>query len=289
MAPGPAFEIPRLPPACLDPFRPSASDSGAFTLARNLLLAGVGDPDDWQESNSDPVKFMLRTLTKEAARFNQHTIDSVAHTSIVFGTHPTTGGWRERENINTNRVFLAVEATHISVVYLRDIFDLLAKIDPRLAVTFYRMLLQSLSEWILCYDESAAAPYIEYRIECYEEAKASGEDEEGLEAPQTLEAAKGPWLADHNINHSPQDSFERLSHRFSRIHWSAASWIRQLRYWRSRARESGPGRSGTFGTSATARLPITCWHFSPGFSGTAGFTITAASSILPRVTFRRCL
>jgi hypothetical protein len=196
MAPGPALEIPRLAPACLDPFRPSASDSGAFTLARNLLLAGIGDPDDWQESNSDPVKFMLRTLTKEATRFDQYAIDSVAHTRLVFGTHPTTGGWRKKENINTNQVFLAVEATHISVVYLRDTFDLLAKINPRLPVTFYRMLLDSLSEWILCYDESAAGPYIEHRIECYEEAKASGEDEEGLEATQTLEAAKGPWLAD---------------------------------------------------------------------------------------------
>jgi hypothetical protein len=196
MGSGSALDIPRLAPSCLDPFRPSASDSGAFTLARNLLLAGIGNPDDWQESNSDPVKFMLRTLIKEAARFNQPAIDSVAHTSIVFGTHPTTGGWRERENVNTNRVFLAVEATHISVVYLRDAFDLLAKIHARLPVTFYRMLLDSLSDWILCYDESAAEPYIEYRTECYEEAKASGENEDGLEAPQTLEAAKGPWLAE---------------------------------------------------------------------------------------------
>jgi hypothetical protein len=115
---------------------------------------------------------------------------------MVFGTHPTSGGWKEREDINTHRMFLTAEATHVSVVYLRDTFDLLAKLDPRLPVTFYRMLLDSLSEWILRYDESAAEPYIEYRMECYEEARASGEDEEGLEAPQTLEAARGPWLAD---------------------------------------------------------------------------------------------
>jgi hypothetical protein len=196
MAPGPALEIPRLAPACLDPFRPSASDSGAFALARNLLLAGIGRVEDWQDSNSDPVKFMFRTLTSEASGFDGRAMDAVAHTSIVFGTHPTTGGWRERENVNTNRVFLTVEATHISVVYLRDTFDLLAKTNPRLPVTFYQTLLDSLSEWILCYDESAAGPYIEYRIECYEEAKASGEDREGLEAPQTLETARGPWLAD---------------------------------------------------------------------------------------------
>jgi len=195
MAPGAGLEIPRFAAACLDPFRPSASDSGAFTLARNLLLAGIGDADDWRESNSDPVSFMRRILIKEGAQFNKHAIDSVAHTSIVFGMHPTTGGWREREEVNPNRVFLTVEATHISVVYLRATFDLLGRIDVRLPVTFYRMLLDSVREWILCYDESAAEPYIEYRIECYEEAKASGESEEGLEAPQTLEAARGHWLA----------------------------------------------------------------------------------------------
>jgi len=139
MAPGSALEIPRLASACLDPFRPSASNSGAFTLARNLLLAGIGNPEDWQESNSDPVKFMLRILGREAARFNRNAIDSVAHTSIVFGTHPTMGGWRQREDVNTKRVFLTVEATHISVVYLRNTLDLLAKVDSRLPVTFYRM------------------------------------------------------------------------------------------------------------------------------------------------------
>jgi hypothetical protein len=196
MAPGPALEIPRLASACLDPFRPPSSDSGALTLARNLLLAGVGGPEDWQQCNSDPVKFMFRTLTSEASGFDCRAMDAVAHTSIAFGTHPTAGGWRERENVNTNRVFLTVEATHISVVYLRDTLDLLAKTNPRLPVTFYQMLLDSLSEWILCYDESAAGPYIEYRTECYEEARASGEDEEGIEAPQTLEAAKGPWLVE---------------------------------------------------------------------------------------------
>jgi hypothetical protein len=129
MVPGSRVEIPRLAAACLDPFRPSASESGAFTLARNLLLAGIGDPADWRESNSDPVNFMRRILMKEVAQFNKHTIDSVAHTSIVFGMHPTTGGWRAREEVNTNRVFLTVEATHISVVYLRATFDLLGRID----------------------------------------------------------------------------------------------------------------------------------------------------------------
>jgi hypothetical protein len=195
MAPGPALEIPRLAPACLDPFRPSASDAGTFALARNLLLAGIGRPEEWQESAGDPAKF-IRTLANEPSTFDRRAIDAVAHTNIVFGTHPTTGGC-EPQDANTNRVFLTAEATHISVVYLRETFDLLAKLDPRLPVTFYRMLLDSLSEWILCYDESAAARYIDYRIECYEEAKASGESEEGLEAPQTLEAAKGPWLAEH--------------------------------------------------------------------------------------------
>jgi hypothetical protein len=42
MAPGTSFDIPGLAPGCLDPFRPASGYSGAFPLARNLLLAASG-------------------------------------------------------------------------------------------------------------------------------------------------------------------------------------------------------------------------------------------------------
>ena len=195
MAPGTAVEIPRLAAECLDPFRPQGAYSGAFTLARNLLLAGIGAPDDWKRSNGDPVNFMLHTVTRTGAAFDRRAIDAVAHTNLVFGTYPSVSGWRKPEGQNPSRVFVAVEATQISIVYLRETFELLAKADPRLPATFYCMLLEGLSQWILCYDESAVESYYEYRLESYEEAKASGEDEEGLERPQAMEDAKGPWLS----------------------------------------------------------------------------------------------
>jgi alpha-helical uncharacterized protein len=194
MAPGLGLEIPRLATGCLDPFQPLTTYSGAFTLARNLLLAGVGASEDWARCNGDPMNFMLHTLKRSATGFDQRAIDSVAHTNIVFGTCPSTCGWRESTGENPNQVFVAVEATHISIVYLRETLELLAKAEPRLPATFYRMLLDSISQWILCYDESAAESYFEYRMECYEEAKASG-DAEGLEKPQPIEDARGPWLA----------------------------------------------------------------------------------------------
>ncbi|MCZ2078668.1 MAG: hypothetical protein LC130_27190 [Bryobacterales bacterium] len=195
MAPGAALELPRLRAECLDPFRPQAAYSGGFTLARNLLLGGIGSPDDWERSNGDPVNFMLHTAKRTAAGFDQRAIDGVAHTNIVFGTYPSISGWREPDGHSPNRVFVAVEATHISIVYLRETCEVLAKADPRLPATFYRMLLDGISQWILCYDESAAASYYEYRLESYEEAMASGEAAEGLEKPQTIDDAKGPWLS----------------------------------------------------------------------------------------------
>lgn len=195
MAPGAGLEIPRLAAGCLDPFRPQGSYAGAFTLARNLLIAGIGEPDDWERSNRDPVNFMLHTVKREGAACDQRAIDGVAHTNIVFGTYPSASGWREPEGQNPSRVFVAVEATHISIVYLRETLELLAKAGPRLPATFYRMLLDGVRQWILCYDESVSESYYEYRLESYEEAEASGEDEEGLERPQTIEDAKGSWLS----------------------------------------------------------------------------------------------
>jgi hypothetical protein len=137
---------------------------------------------------------MLHTVTRTGAAFDRCAIDAVAHTNLVFGTYPPASGWREPEGQNPSRVFVAVEATQISIVYLWETFELLAKAGPCLPATFYRILLDGLPQWILCYDESAVESYYEYRLESYEEAKASGEDEEGLERPQTKEDTKGPWL-----------------------------------------------------------------------------------------------
>src|SRR5215470_2057489 len=78
MASGPALPVPQLAAGCLDPFQPSNMYAGAFDLARNLLLAGVGAPEDWERSKGDPVAFMLQTVERTAADFNRKTIDAVA-------------------------------------------------------------------------------------------------------------------------------------------------------------------------------------------------------------------
>jgi len=72
-------------------------------------------------------------------------------------------------------LFLAVEATQISIVYLRPTLELLGKAHPRLPATFYRMLLESVASWILCYDESACEAFYEWRMESFAEAKENGE------------------------------------------------------------------------------------------------------------------
>ena len=118
---------------------------GALDLARNLLLAGIGMPDDWAECHGNPVQFMLRTVQQVASGFNRRAIDAVAHTNLALGTAPSPSSWRERAQQNPGGVFVSVEATHISVIYLRDTFELLAKTDPRLPATFYRMLCQAVS------------------------------------------------------------------------------------------------------------------------------------------------
>ena len=193
MASGPALTVPRLAVGCLEPFQPSNIYPGAFDLARNLLEAAIGQPDDWERSKRDPVAFMLRTVERIGAAFNRKAIDAVAHTDILFGTSPYISSWQEKEYEDPSRVFLAVEATQISIIYLRSTLELLGKTNPRLPATFYRMLLEGISSWILCYDESACEAFYEWRMESYLEAKERGE--EGLEKPQTIRSAKGPWLA----------------------------------------------------------------------------------------------
>ena len=104
MASGPALSVPRLAVGCLEPFLPSHAYSGAFGLARNLLLAGVGQPEDWERSKSDPVAFMLQTVERIASAFNRKAIDAIAHTDILFGTSPYISSWREKEHEDPDRV-----------------------------------------------------------------------------------------------------------------------------------------------------------------------------------------
>src|SRR5580658_1878461 len=193
MASGPALPVPRLAVGCLEPFQPSHMYSGAYGLARNMLLTGVGQPEDWERAKGDPVAFMLRTVQRTAAAFNRKAIDAVAHTDILFGTSPYISSWYEKEYEDPHRLFLAVEATHVSIIYLRPTLELLAKAHPRLPVTFYRLLLDGVSSWILCYGESACEAFYEWRMESYLEAKENGE--EGLEKPQSITSARSPWLA----------------------------------------------------------------------------------------------
>jgi hypothetical protein len=193
MASGPALSVPRLAAGCLEPFLPSNTYSGAFDLARNLLLAGIGRPEDWGRSKGDPVTFMLQTVERTGASFNRKAIDTVAHTDILFGTSPYISSWHEKEHEDPGRVFLAVEATQISIVYLRPTLELLGKAHPRLPATFYRMLLEGVASWIFCYDESACEAFYEWRMDSYAETKENGE--EGLEKPQSITNAKGPWLS----------------------------------------------------------------------------------------------
>lgn len=189
---GSGIEIPRLPPGCLEPFQPSGGNTRSFVLARTLLDTGIGSPEDWAEAGHDAIRFMTKTIERVAKQFNQRAIDAVAHTGLTLGTNPVSSSWREPEQ-DTSRVFVTVEATHISVVYLRPTFDLLGNVHERLPATFYRLLRSAVSERILCYDEAEAVRYLDYRMEEYAELEAEGET--GLEKPQSVEDAKGRWLA----------------------------------------------------------------------------------------------
>ena len=95
-------------------------------MARTLLQAGIGDAQDWQDSQGDAIRFMApRTIERAAERFDRRAIDAVAHIHVSLGTNPVSLGWGDPEQ-DPDRVFLSVETSRISVIYPRPAFDLLA-------------------------------------------------------------------------------------------------------------------------------------------------------------------
>src|ERR1039457_6000114 len=117
MASGPALSVPRLAVGCLEPFLPSHTYSGALGLARNLLLAGVGQPEDWERSKGNPVAFMLQTVERIPSAFNRKAIDAVAHTDILFGTGPYISSWREKEYEDPDRKSTRLNSSHLVISY----------------------------------------------------------------------------------------------------------------------------------------------------------------------------
>jgi hypothetical protein len=60
---------------------------------------------------------MARTIERAAEPFDRRVIDPVAHVHVSLGTNPVSSGWGDPEQ-DPDRVFLSVEATLISVIYL---------------------------------------------------------------------------------------------------------------------------------------------------------------------------
>ena len=87
---------------------------------------------------------MARTIERAAERVDRRVIDPVTHIRVSLGTNPVSSGWGDPEE-DPDRAFLSVEATRISVIYLRPTLDLLGKADKRLPATFYRMLMSGVS------------------------------------------------------------------------------------------------------------------------------------------------
>jgi len=129
MASGPALPVPRLAVGCLEPFLPSNTYSGRLNWCATCC---------WLESD-DP---RIGSGRRRSGRV--HAPNCGAHCRRLqpqgdrcgcphrhpIRDQPYISGWHEKEYGDPGRVFLAVEATQISIVYLRPTLELLGRRIP---------------------------------------------------------------------------------------------------------------------------------------------------------------
>jgi hypothetical protein len=148
-----------------------------IALAASLLRLNIAAAGDWAKARQDPTVYVELSL----ARW----IDSHGGKAIRrrFAFHATLASRldefseEDADERRGNRLYLVVEPESAAYVILGPTLELLEKIDRRLPVTFFRLLVEGLGKWVRVYDYRDAEERVEMLREWCEGEENQGEYE----------------------------------------------------------------------------------------------------------------
>jgi hypothetical protein len=153
-------------------------DAGRLiSIAANLVRLNIAVAEDWEKAGQDPTAYVELSL----ARW----IDSHGGEAIRrrFAFHATLASRldefseEDADERRGNRLYLVVEPESAAYVILGPTLELLEKIDRRLPVTFFRLLVEGLGKWVRVYDYRDAEERVEMLREWCEGEGNQGEYE----------------------------------------------------------------------------------------------------------------
>jgi hypothetical protein len=151
----------------------AAEDLRAISLARTLTELGIADPSDWQHNAS---RYLLQTLQRWSGR---HGGDAFREHFSLHATLRNNPAPYSNEDIDPQRLFLAVEADAAGYIVIGPTLEMLKDVHPQLPVTFYRLLMGAIGRCVRAYDYQDALE----RVEIWKEWIEQEENAEPYEVP----------------------------------------------------------------------------------------------------------
>jgi hypothetical protein len=178
MAPGGGFSLPRLAGVPTTQ-RLIADDRLAVALAESLVKLDIAAPDDWKKAERDPTSYIKITLERWIDAHGGAAIRRRFLLAAAISTVPCE--WAERDESQSNRLFLTVEPSEASCgcVMFGPTLQLLERVNARLPATFFHRFTGALNRWIRAYDYRDA----EERVETLREWVAQEPDADQYELP----------------------------------------------------------------------------------------------------------
>jgi hypothetical protein len=143
----------------------SVDDREVIALAEILVKSEIAVPEDWETSRRDATKYLSLTLERWIRIHGGSAIDRRFDLDLAL-TDRLVDYSDERGSEGT--LYLILDPDSAAFVLLRPTIELLEKIHPRLAVSFYSSFAGALSRWVRVYDYHDAEERVEMLREWYE-------------------------------------------------------------------------------------------------------------------------
>jgi hypothetical protein len=133
----------------------------SIALAASLLRLNVAIAEDWEKAGQDSIAYIEVSLARWIDSHGGKAIRRRFAFHVTLASRLDEFSQEDADERRGNRLYLVVEPESAAYVILGPTLELLEKIDRRLPVTFFRLLVEGLGKWVRTYDYRDAEEHVE--------------------------------------------------------------------------------------------------------------------------------
>lgn len=157
MGRGGGFVLPKLDGTPTE-YSIAEDDNRAIRLAQALTALDIADPHDWERADHSASQYILATLKRWIGNHGGNAIHKQFALDVSISSSPYPYAGDER---GSHLLYLIVNPDSAAYIVIGPTLELLAAIHPRLPVSFYRQIVDSVRRWVRVYDYNDALDRLE--------------------------------------------------------------------------------------------------------------------------------